>query len=249
MDSGVPLGGTVVDDQGLPVDQVRIVGDNWREYKTLGLRGVTGSDGKFSFPHVPAGEIEFMVVRPGYGVPKTVTLIAGRSDHKIILEGAAVPLTSGSAPYEETKLKPGDLVPDLTVKTTDGATYRLSELHGKYVMLDCWASWCRPCMATVPDVKAVYEATKSRSDFVLIGISLDTDASAMKKACQDKGIAWPQAFGPKSGASEAFEALDGVGIPYICLIGPDGKLIAQHLRGPEMMKTVKAKLPPQPEKK
>jgi len=89
----------------------------------------------------------------------------------------------------------------------------------------------------------LHEATKNRPDFVLIGISLDTDAKALKRACDEHGITWPQVVGPKSGAAEAFEELDGVGIPYTCLIGPDGKLEAQHLRGPGMVEEVRKALP------
>jgi peroxiredoxin len=239
LEGGVPVGGVVVDDQNVPVDQVRVAADRWDEYETLGLRAITDGKGRFLFPHAPAGEIEFTFVRPGYGKPMTVTLATGKTDHVVTLESVAVPLTSGAAPIDEAKLKPGEAVADLSLTTTDGTTYKLSELRGKYVFLDCWASWCRPCMVELPNIKALHEATKGRADFVLIGISLDTDAKALKKASEENGITWPQVFGPKSGASEAFEELDGVGIPYTCLIGPDGKLIAQHLRGPALGEQVK----------
>lgn len=240
LEPGVPIGGIVKDDQGLPVSQVRVAADRLGEYQTLGLRAVTNEQGRFEFPHVPssAKEIEFTVVRPGYGKPETVVLAASKTDHVITLESTALPLTSGAAPLEEAKLKPGQAVPDLSLTDTEGKSYKLSELRGKYVFLDCWASWCRPCMAEVGNVKAIHDATKDRADFILIGISLDTDAKALKKACEENGITWPQVFGPKSGASEAFEELDGAGIPYTCLIGPDGKLIAQHLRGPGMAEQV-----------
>lgn len=244
LDPGVPVGGVVVDDKGKPVEHVRVTGDNWQAFKTLGLRAVTGADGRFSFPHVPSGEIEFTFVRPGYGEPKTDRLASGKTDLKIVLEGANIPTTAPDSDRAmTTKLQPGQLVPDLKLTATDGTVYKLSELQGKYVMLDFWASWCGPCIAELPQVKAVYDATKDRPDFVLIGVSLDTDAAAMKKACQNKGITWPQVFGPKSGAAETFEAFDGFGIPYICLIGPDGKLITQHLRGQEMVEQVKKHLP------
>ncbi len=97
-------------------------------------------------------------------------------------------------------------------------------------------------MAEVPNVKQLAAAMKSRPDFVLLGISLDQDEQTFKRALADKSMDWPQAFGPKSGAAEVFEMLDGFAIPYTCLIGPDGKLLAQHLRGPDMLEQVKKHL-------
>jgi thiol-disulfide isomerase/thioredoxin len=129
-------------------------------------------------------------------------------------------------------------VPDLTLTATDGTQFKLSNLRGKYVFLDCWASWCGPCVGEIPNVKALREATKNRPDFVMIGVSLDTNKSAFSAALARYSMDWPQAFGPKSGAQEAFDVLDGFGIPYTCLIGPDGKLLAQHLRGPGLDKQV-----------
>lgn len=243
MERGVAIGGVVVDAEGLPVDQVRVMADNWKEYQTLGLRAITDSKGRFDLAHVPPGDIEFTFVQPGYGRRATVELAAGKTDHVVQFESTEVPVTSGAMPIEEPKLAIGQEVADLRLVDTDGVTYQLSELRGKYVFLDCWASWCRPCIAEIPNVKALHKASRDRADFVLIGISLDTDAKALKRACDEHGISWPQIFGPRSGASEAFEELDGAGIPYTCLIGPDGKLLAQHLRGPEMVAEVRKLAP------
>ncbi len=250
LEPGEAIGGVVVDEEGNPIDHVRVSAESWRDYRTIGLRTVTGEDGKFLFEHAPPGNIEFTFVRPGFGKPLQLTLATGKRDHRVTLEDADVPMSAlrgavasapDSQPVPERKLMPGRPVPDLALKAIDGKTYKLSDLRGKYVMLDCWASWCRPCMAEVPNVRAVYEAMKGRDDFILIGISLDTDRKALDKAMADNKIVWPQIFGPDSGANEAFEELDGVGIPYICLIGPDGKLIVQDLRGPQMVETVKKK--------
>ncbi len=235
--AGLPIEGVVVDAEGQPLDQVRVSADSWKGFSTLGLRTVTGSDGKFLIPNAPPGEITFSFIRPGYGMVADEVLTAGKRDYRITIEEMKQEEAAqgGGRPQ---KIKVGDSVPDLTLTATDGTKYKLAELRGKYVFLDCWASWCGPCIGEVPNVKALREATKNRPNFLLIGISLDTDRSALNAAVSKHGLDWPQIFGPKSGAQEAFDALDGFGIPYTCLIGPDGKLLAQHLRGPDLTKEV-----------
>jgi thiol-disulfide isomerase/thioredoxin len=129
---------------------------------------------------------------------------------------------------------------------TDGTKYVLSQLRGKYVFIDCWATWCGPCVGEIPNVKALHAATKGRDDFVLLGVSLDRDKKALDDGLKRHGIEWPQVFGSDSGAEEVFEALEGTGIPYTCLIGPDGKMIAQHLRGQGLKDAVLKHLPKKP---
>ena len=239
--AGKPLAGTIVDAKGKPVGGVFVSADSWKGYETLGLRLLTGDDGRFGFDNAPDGEIEFSFVKPGFGPPATQNITAGKTDYRIILKEEEAPAAEDSD--SDAKIKTGEAIPDLTVTDTDGKQYKLADLRGKYVFLDCWASWCGPCVAEIPNVKALRDATKDRTDFLLLGISLDRDRDAFKAAIKKHGIDWPQVFGPKSGGTEVFEALNGVGIPYTCLIGPDGKIIAQNLRGPEMVDEVKKHLP------
>lgn len=239
--AGRPLAGTVLDKEGNPVSAVFVSADSWKGYETLGLRLLTGDDGRFAFDNAPEGEIEFSFVKPGFGPPVTQILTAGRNDYRIVLKENEASPAGDLEP--DAKLRIGDAVPDLIVIDTDGARYKLADLRGKYVFLDCWASWCGPCVAEIPNIKALRAATKDRSDFLLLGISLDRDRDALKAAVKKHGIDWPQVFGPKSGGTEVFEVLNGVGIPYTCLIGPDGKILAQNLRGPEMVEEVNRHLP------
>lgn len=240
LESGRPLGGIVVDAEGQPLDQVRVHAESWEGYTTLGMRLITGEEGRFAFPHAPEGRIEMTFVRPGYGPMLSRTLESGRTDYRIELEPEAAPLPK----FEERKIPDGGAVPDLKLVATDGNTYELKKLRGKYVFLDFWASWCAPCIGEIPHIRAVHEATKDRADFVMLGVSLDNDRQAFRNATETHGLEWPQVFGPQSGAEDAFNTLDGVAIPYICLIGPDGTILAQHLRGPEMLDEVQKHLPP-----
>lgn len=164
----------------------------------------------------------------------------GEATTKILMPMLTAAMSKMQAGQE--KIKAGEAVPDVTLTATDGTAYKLSDLRGKYVFLDFWASWCMPCVAEIPNVKALREATRDRSDFVLLGVNMDRSQSALDSAVKKHGIDWPQVFGPNSGAKEAGEAFGVAAIPYTCLIGPDGKLIAQHLRGPGLADEVKLAL-------
>ena len=106
------------------------------------------------------------------------TFASGKSDYKVEMEKAAAP-EAAQGPGGN-KIKIGDKVPELTMTAVDGKTYKLSELKGKYVFIDCWASWCGPCMGEVPNVKALHKALKDRKDFVMIGVSLDREGGCGK---------------------------------------------------------------------
>ncbi|MHC4799838.1 MAG: carboxypeptidase regulatory-like domain-containing protein, partial [Planctomycetota bacterium] len=240
LNPGYPIGGTVTDDKDKPLQQVWVSADDWQGYKTIGLRTITDEDGKFFFPNAPTGDIKFSFRSPGCGQkPILKTMTAGKKDYRIVLETPTAPPTPETI---KPKIETGQTVPDLKLIDMDGKTYQLAQLRGKYVFIDCWATWCGPCIAEIPNVKALRKAIQDRPDFILIGVSVDTDREALKKAIEKYQLDWPQVVGPKSGAREAFETLNGIGIPYTCLIGPDGKIIDQNLRGPNMTEKVKKEI-------
>jgi thiol-disulfide isomerase/thioredoxin len=101
------------------------------------------------------------------------------------------------------------------------------------VLIDFWASWCRPCRIENPNVKRVYERF-AKKGFEILGVSLDRDHAAWVKAIQDDGLPWKHAsdlgFWNNAAAQEY-----GVGsIPYTVLIDKDGKILEKGLRGDEL---------------
>ncbi|TNE51667.1 MAG: TlpA family protein disulfide reductase [Bacteroidetes bacterium] len=128
---------------------------------------------------------------------------------------------------------PGMEAPDLVGNTPEGQPYALSNLRGKYVLIDFWASWCGPCRRENPNVVAMYEKYKDKG-FDILGVSLDRQEDAWKKAIDQDGLKWHHISDLKGWKSEHAQLYSVTSIPQTLLIGPDGKIIQRNLRGPQL---------------
>ena len=124
----------------------------------------------------------------------------------------------------------GHTATDFKQSTPDGKTVKLSDFRGKYVLLDFWASWCRPCRMENPNVVAAFNRYKDKG-FTVLGVSLDNNKEPWLAAIQQDKLTWTHVSDLKGWGNEAGRLYGVTGIPQNFLIDKDGKIIAKDLRG------------------
>ena len=131
----------------------------------------------------------------------------------------------------------GGTAPDIKLMTPDSTELSLYSLRGHYVLLDFWASWCGPCLREVPNVKAIYEKYHDKG-FEIFGVSLDETVGPWKAAIKKNDMNWHHVSSLKGWNCPAAKRYNVTGIPRMYIIDPEGKIIAQDLRGEELAKFV-----------
>jgi peroxiredoxin len=132
----------------------------------------------------------------------------------------------------------GKQAPDLALPDANGLIKKISSFRGKYLLVDFWASWCRPCRMENPNVVTAYNEFKGKN-FTILGVSLDKDKSEWLQAINEDGLAWTHVSDLKFWSSKAVDVYKFDGIPYNILIDPTGKVIAESLRGEELENKLK----------
>ena len=133
----------------------------------------------------------------------------------------------------------GTEAPDIVMTDRNGKERLLSDLRGKVVLIDFWASWCRPCRAENPNVVRIYNRYHDKG-FEVFSVSLDNNRDAWLKAIEADGLVWENHVSDLRGWSSAGGRLYGISsIPATVLVDRDGKVLARNLRGQQLEQKLK----------
>ena len=126
----------------------------------------------------------------------------------------------------------GRQAPEISLPDTKGRTVKLSSFRGKYVLVDFWASWCGPCRHENPNVVQAFNQFKNKN-FTVLGVSLDRPGQKENwiNAIKEDNLTWTHVSDLKFWQSEVVPVYQVSSIPYNVLVDPDGKVVAENLRG------------------
>jgi peroxiredoxin len=130
-------------------------------------------------------------------------------------------------------LAAGTTAPDFTILTPDDKNISLKDFRGKVVLVDFWASWCKPCRQENPNVVAAYNKFKAKG-FEIFGVSLDQNKEAWIAAIEKDGLVWKHGSDLKYWDAAPAKLYNVSSIPYNVLIDKEGKIIAKNLHGADL---------------
>lgn len=137
----------------------------------------------------------------------------------------------------------GEKAPEFEVALLDGSKAKLSDLRGKYVLLQFWGSWCGPCRAENPTLAGLYAKYHDRG-FEIFSVGIEASAAAWQHAIEQDGVNW------KYHTMEAQDFDGGLArqynihsIPAIFLLNPDGVMMGVNMPLDQLDKTLAERLP------
>ena len=142
------------------------------------------------------------------------------------------------AEVPETKvevLKDGDKCIDFTYSDINGKKVSLSDLKGKYVLIDIWATWCSPCVNEIPYLKKLEEKMHGKK-IAFVSISVDKDKKAWETMVKDLKLGGIQLH--NGGNNALLEAFNITGIPRFILLDKKGNVLRSNMIRPSSEKEI-----------
>lgn len=139
----------------------------------------------------------------------------------------------------ETKIAIGKAAPNFQLKNMKGETISLEDAKGNVILLDFWASWCRPCRMENPNVVRLYNMYKEKG-FTVFSVSLDNNMQKWVSAIQQDNLIWPyhgsNLLGWQCPVAQLYKVSS---IPQTFLIDKNGLIIGKNLRGIDLENKLK----------
>jgi peroxiredoxin len=142
---------------------------------------------------------------------------------------------------ENKNFMKGAKAPDFTQTDTSGIAVTLSSLQGKYVLIDFWASWCKPCRAQNPALLRVYQKYKDKG-FTILGVSLDSKKDAWLKAIHNDKLEWQQVSDLNLWNNVVAKQYKIKSVPQNYLLDTQGVIIGKNLKEDELNELLEKEL-------
>lgn len=166
-----------------------------------------------------------------YGITPSTTKLAGSLEKEIVSAEFKSAIREDIARWE--KIGPGKPAPDFTGMTPDGKKLALSDLRGKIVYVDIWATWCGPCVEEFPDSKKVQADFKGNDKVAFLYVSIDRDTLAWKKmAGSNKVPSGMHIINGTDSPNSVWNQYHVWGVPRYLLIDAAGRMVTTHAERP-----------------
>lgn len=126
----------------------------------------------------------------------------------------------------------GMQMPDIDLTKEDGSKVKLSSLYGKYIYVDCWATWCGPCCKEIPHLEELVGRMSDQDKVVFVSLSMDSDVDAWKRKIGEDKPEWAQFILDMEANKTLSQVLNITGIPRFFIIDPEGKVLNPDAKRP-----------------
>lgn len=180
---------------------------------------------EYSGPASTLGVAALVIVIVGFAIWFFEFRPAGESG-SLHVEGLGIVDAPGTSQGPGPAAREGRIAPDFRLATTTGGELRLSDLRGRFVLVNFWASWCGPCRAETPELQRLAEATQA-GRLTIVGVNQQETREQAAEFAAQFGVTYPLVLDRTGEVSIGYSV--GRGLPVSLLIDPSGKVVRIYL--------------------